>query len=231
MIGGSWDYPEANYTRREEIWAQHVSYTKGFLWFMSTDPSVPTATRHAFANEWGYCGDEFADTAHFPPQLYVREARRLVGDHVFTQNDVLRKVALGNLSIGMGCYGFDSHCEERYACADPRVCTLYDRPYVALQCGAAAPMPGVYQMPLSLLLPQRAQATNLLVPVCPSASHVALATVRMEPQYMILGHAAGALAALAVRHRTPVQDVDPAALHALLLADGAKLAPKDHRQG
>lgn len=115
MIGGSWSYPEADYATRKVIWEAHVNYTKGFLWFMSSDSSVPWSTRQAYANDWGYCGDEFAETDHFPPQLYVREARRLVGDKVLTQNDVLDKTSIGNLSIGMGCYNFDSHCEERCA--------------------------------------------------------------------------------------------------------------------
>ena len=119
---------------------------------------------------------------------------------------------------------FDSHCEERYAC-DPKTppCTDYKKPYVAVQCGCHVSNPGLYQMPVSLLLPKRAEASNLLVPVCASASHVAYATVRMEPQFMILGHAAGVVAALSARHGAAVQDVDLAEMHALLLADGAHL--------
>ena len=119
---------------------------------------------------------------------------------------------------------FDSHCEERYAC-DPKSppCTDYKKPYVAVQCGCHVPNPGVYQMPVSLLLPKRAEAANLLVPVCASASHVAYATVRMEPQFMMLGHAAGVVAALSARHGAAVQDVSLAEMHALLVADGAHL--------
>ena len=221
MIGGSWEYPEANYSERDRIWQAHVDYTKGFLWFMSTDEAVPAEVRHAYAEDWGYCGDEFAATEHFPPQLYVREARRLVGDAVFTQRDAVSKTPLGNLSVGLGCYNFDSHCEERYACTDMTVCTAYAEPYVNTQCGTAAPNPGTYQMPVTLLFPARHEVANLLVPVCSSASHVAYATVRMEPQFMMLGHAAGVVAALSVKNgSTAVQDVDTAALAAALLADG-----------
>lgn len=192
---------------------------------MSSDPSVPEAVRLQYAEDWGLCGDEFEDTGHMSPQLYIREARRLVGDDVFTQNSAMDKTPRGNLSIGMGCYNFDSHCEERYAC-DPRSppCKLYTKPYVAVQCGCHGDSnPGVYQMPVTLLFPKRNEASNLLVPVCASASHVAYATVRMEPQFMILGHAAGVVAALSAKHGTPVQDVDVAEMHALLLADGALL--------
>ena len=235
MIGGSWEYPTANYTRRRQIWQAHVSYTKGFLWFMSSDESVPESISQQFATSWGYCGDEFFDTEeamggpHFPPQLYVREARRLVGDQVFTQVDALNKTPRGNLSIGMGCYNFDSHCEERYAC-DPETsptCTMYNKTYLAVQCGTAVPNPGVYQMPLSVLLPKRTEVSNLLSPVCSSASHVAYATLRMEPQFMILGEAAGLVAALSVQHegRAAVQDVDTAILRRELIASGAKLDP------
>lgn len=229
-IGANWDYPEANYSRRKEIWQDHIDYTNGFLWFMSSDPSVPPKVRMAYATEWGLCGDEFADTDHMSPQLYVREARRLVGGTVFTQNSVMDRSPLGSKSIGMGCYGFDSHCEERYACnpKDKTGCTMYNKSYVAVQCGCAGDRaPGVYQMPISLLFPKRTEATNLLVPVCASASHVAYATIRMEPQFMILGHAAGVIAALSAHQKgndtVAVQDVDTAKLHSLLLLDGALL--------
>jgi hypothetical protein len=146
---------------------------------MSSDPSVPESIRKAYANDWGYCGDEFNKTGHFPPQLYVREARRMIGDHVLTQGDVLNKTDIGHLSIGMGCYNFDSHCEERYACQVEN-CTLYSkRGYAAWQCGVDVPNPGLYQIPLSVILPKRRETTNLIVPVCSSASHVAYATVSL----------------------------------------------------
>jgi hypothetical protein len=191
----------------------HVSYTKGFLWFMFSDSSVPDDIRSQYANDWGYYGSEFHDTDHFPPQLYVREARRLVGQRVFTQNDVTYKFPRGNESVGMGCYGFDSHCEERHACTDPTVCTVYDRPYVNLQCGCGIEPPGVYQIPTWVLFPKKTRVQKLLVPVCSSASHVAYATIRMESQFMILGHAAGVIAALSIQNgnaqqSAPVQDVD-----------------------
>ena len=190
---------------------------------MSSDSSVPASVRAA-QGEWGYCRDEFPETDHFPPQLYIREARRLIGDSVFTQNDVA-SAPLGNASIGLGCYNFDSHCVERYACTNMTECTLYPKPYVAVECSGHAANPGLYQMPASLLLPKRAEVSNLLVPVCASASHVAYATVRMEPQFMVLGHAAGIVAAMSVNNRAAVQDLDLPTLHALLLRDGAKLAP------
>jgi len=192
---------------------------------MSTDESVPEDVRKQYAEDWGYCGDEFTATDGFPPQLYVREARRLVGDQVLTQNLIQKHEPMGNLSVGMGCYNFDSHCVEYYACTDPDVCVLYNKSYTGTECHVGLDNPGIYQMPLWLLFPKREQVTNLLVPVCSSASHVAYATVRMEPQFMILGHAAGVAAALSVQAQTAVQDVNPDDVTALLLADGALLTP------
>jgi FAD dependent oxidoreductase len=225
MIGGSWEYPEANYSYRNIIWDAHVSYTKAFLWFMSSDDSVPVHIRSQYATEWGYCGDEFHETQHFPPQLYVREARRLVGDRVFTQNDAMSKMPRFNESVGMGCYGFDSHCVERYACTDPKQCTVYkNTPYANWQCGCNLPDPGIYQMPIWVLFPKKHQVRNLLVPVCSSASHVAYATLRMEPQFMMLGHAAGVIAALSVQTGPAVQDVNRDAVAERLLRDGQILA-------
>lgn len=129
----------------------------------------------------------------------------------------------------MGCYSFDSHCEERYACADPDECTVYETPYVNLQCGCGGlDNPGIYQMPIWLLYPKKNQVTNLLVPVCSSASHVAYSTVRMEPQLMILGHAAGVIAALSVSTRLDaVQDVEKSVISQFLRADGQLLSLKD----
>ena len=224
-MGHSAEYPEADYDRRDEIWQDHVTYTKEYLWFMSSDPSVPDHVRHAFRDDWGYCGDEFPDTDHFPPQLYVREARRLVGQQVLTQNIVLNKTSLGKESIGMGCYTFDSHCVARYACTDPNLgCRLYNTPFVATEAGTGIlASPGTYEIPWSVLLPQKSQVTNLLVSVCVSASHVAYSTVRMEPQYMIMGHAAGVVAALALRDSKAspvVQDIDLDRLRQLLVQDG-----------
>ena len=85
----------------------------------------------------------------------------------------MRAVRLANPKSITISDNFDSHCEERYACADPELCKLYDKPYVAVQCGCNLPPPGVYQMPLWILYPKKQQAANLLVPVCNSASHVA----------------------------------------------------------
>jgi hypothetical protein len=203
-IGGNWDYPEANYATRARIWQAHVDYIQGFLYFLANDPQVPVPL-HDEINRWGLAKDEFTDNGNWPHQLYVREARRMVGEYVMAQKDIqddLRKPDV----IGMGSYNSDSHNIQRVATPDGAVENEGD-----MQVPVTP-----YQIPYRMLLPKRAEAINLFVPVCFSASHVAYSTLRMEPQYMILGHATGVAARMAIRAGVAVQDVDTAALSARL---------------
>ena len=195
-IGKSWDYPEGNYATRARIWKDHVDYTKGYFYFLAHDPRVPKSLQ-AEVNQWGLAKDEFLDTDHWPHQLYVREARRMVGEYVMVQKDLQTELRKPD-AIGMGSYNSDSHNIQRLATADGAVENEGD-----MQVPVTP-----YQIPFRILLPQRKEASNLLVPVCFSASHVAYSSLRMEPQYMILGHAAGIVAAMAIKKRSAVQDVD-----------------------
>jgi len=208
-LGGSWDYPDASYRRREEIQQQHKNYIAGFLYFLATDPRVPAATQKEL-NAWGLCKDEFADNDNWPYQLYIREARRMVGDFVMTQKDLQTDLTKPD-PIGMGSYNSDSHNVERIVTPEGFVRNEGDM-QVAVQ---------PYQIPYRIMLPKRAEARNLLVPVAFSASHVAYSSVRMEPQYMILGQAAGAAAKLALETSSAVQDIDAAELTARLRKHGA----------
>jgi hypothetical protein len=210
-IGGSWDFPEGNYARRAEIFRAHEEYTKGLVWFLAHDPSVPPALQ-AEINTWGLAKDEFTDNGNFPWQLYIREARRMVGEYVMTQKDIQTSLTKPD-AIGMGSYNSDSHNVERVVNAAG---------YVRNEGDMQVPVTP-YQIPYRMLTPKRGQAANLLVPVCFSASHVAYSTLRMEPQYMILGHAAGVAAALAIRAGTSVQDVDVKELARILVSQGAIL--------
>lgn len=212
-IGGSYGYPTGTYAARAQIRQAHVDYIQGFLFFLATDSRVPAALK-AEMNEWGLCRDEFVDADHWPYQLYVREARRMVGEYVMSQKDVQTELTKPD-AIGMGSYNSDSHNVQR-------------RPDAA---GTAVENEGdmqvrvtPYQIPYRLMLPKRAEATNLLVPVCFSATHVAYSTLRMEPQYMIVGHAAGVAAKMAIDRGVAVQDVDTAALGAKLKAQRAVMA-------
>ena len=129
FIGMNWNYPTASYAARKIMWQAHKDYTQGLLWFLATDPAVPPAVQAA-ANSYGLCRDEFTETDHWPEQLYVREARRLVGDAVFTQTAIEhnRGRPLAD-AIGMGSYNYDSHYAQRYACTDQTRCANFPRPY------------------------------------------------------------------------------------------------------
>jgi hypothetical protein len=210
-IGHSWDYPEATYTGKKTIWDDTLSYTKSFFYFIANDPSVPASIRNDLA-QWGLPRDEFADSGHWPNQLYIREARRMVGVYVIRQADLQTDLTKPD-SIGMGSYNSDSHNIQRVAMPDGSVANEGDVQVHVLP----------YEIPYRVLLPEPAQATNLLVPVCLSATHAAYSSVRMEPQYMIVGQAAGVAAALAIRSKTAVQDVSIPALQQNLRAHGAIL--------
>lgn len=210
-IGRSWEYPNASYRRRAEIWRDHEEYTLGFFWFLAHDPRVPAALQKE-ANQWGLAADEFSDNHNFPYQLYIREARRMIGEYVMTQRDIQTDLAKPD-AIGMGSYNSDSHNVQRIVNAAGFVRNEGDM-QVPVQ---------PYQIPYRILLPKRAEASNLLVPVCFSATHVSYSTLRMEPQYMILGQAAGVAAAMAIAKSIAVQDVDTAALRKTLVSQGAIL--------
>jgi len=211
FIGKSWDYPDAGYADRARIWQDHLRYTQAFFWFLSQDSQVP-ASLQAEVNSWGRAKDEFIDTDHWPNQLYVREGRRMVGEYIMKQSDLQTARAKAD-SIGMGSYNSDSHNVQRLTTPDGDVRNEGDV-QVPVQ---------PYEIPYRVMLPKRDQADNLLVPVCLSASHVAYSSVRMEPQYMIIGQAAGTAAALAIKSKTTVQDIDIATLQRHLRDNSAIL--------
>jgi hypothetical protein len=210
-IGGSWNYPDASYAERARIWQAHKDYQAGLFYFLANDPQVPEALRQEL-NRWGLCKDEFTDTDNWPHQLYIRESRRMVGEYVVVQKDLQTERAKPD-PIGMGSYNSDSHNVERIVGPDGNVRNEGD-----MQVGVQP-----YQIPYRVMLPKQAEAVNLLVPVAFSASHVAYSSLRMEPQYMILGHAAGVAAKLAIESGKPVQAIDVAALIATLRKQGAVL--------
>jgi hypothetical protein len=210
-IGKSWDYPNASYAKRKEIWTDHVNYTKGFFYFLAHDPRVPESLRNE-TNNWGLPKDEFLDMDHWPHQLYIREARRMTSDFVMTQEDVQMDVTKPD-PIGMGSYNSDSHNVQRILKPDGTVENEGD-----MQVPVKP-----YQIPYRVIVPKRAEASNLLVPVCFSASHVAYSSLRMEPQYMMLGQAAGVAAALAIRSQRHVQDIDVRQLVSHLMDQGVTM--------
>ncbi len=214
-VGANYGYPDGDEETRAEIWQDHVDYVQGFLWFLQNDPRVPAELR-AQAAEWGLAKDEFTDNKNWPYALYVREARRMIGQYVMRQGDcttVLRKPD----SIGMGSFIMDSHAVQR----------LVDHDGSVIDEGNFDIAVRPYHIPYRSLTPKKDECENLLVPVCVSATHVAYGTLRMEPQYMIMGQACGVAAVHALRAGKAVQEIDVAALQARLREQKAvlELAP------
>lgn len=211
-IGMNWDYPEASYQRRREIIKEHETYQKGLLYFICTDPRVPSELQQRM-NEWGLAKDEFVDNGHWPHQLYVREARRMIGEYVTTENDVQGRRSSPR-PIGMGSYTMDSHNVQRYVKPDGFVQNEGD-------IGVSPKKP--YQIAYGSLVPKKEHCTNLVVPVCVSSSHIAYGSIRMEPVFMVLAQSAATAASLAIDHNVVIQDVPYPELRRRLLADGQVL--------
>lgn len=205
-IGMNYDYPEASYEKRKAIIQEHETYQKGLFYFIATDPRVPGQVQAKF-NQWGLAKDEFADNDHWPYQLYIREARRMIGSFVMTENEVLSKSPVPQ-PIGMGSYGLDAHNTERYVTKEGYVQNEGD-------IGVRAPKP--YGIAYGSLIPKKGQCENLLVPVCISASHTAYGSMRMEPVFMILGQSAATAAVSAITHHVSVQEVNYDTLKTMLL--------------
>lgn len=214
-IGGNYNYPDATYAQRQEIWNDHYNYTMGLLYFLTNDPSVHADVRKGMS-AWGLPKDEYVDNNNWTFQLYVREGRRMIGEYVMTQKDI-RKGGGVDLTkpdtIGMGSYNSDSHNVQRYITADG-----YIRNEGNMEVNVDP-----YEIPYRMLLPKRAEADNLLVTCTFSASHVAYSTIRMEVQYMIIGEAAGRAAAISVQDNTKVHDIDVTKLQRFLKANDAVL--------
>ncbi len=195
-IGMNYDYPEASYERRREIIRQHTTYQKGLLYFTANDKRVPAEIREEM-NRWGYSKDEFADNGNWPYNIYVREARRMKGVFVMTENEVLGKKPVPH-SIGMGSYTLDSHNIQRYVKPDGFVQNEGD-------IGVEAEQP--YRIDLGSIMPKRDECLNLLVTVCVSSSHTAFGSIRMEPVFMILGQSAGTVACMALDEKKSIYDL------------------------
>lgn len=206
FIGMNYDYPEASYERRKEIIKEHEDYQKGLLYYVANDPRVPKEIHDAM-QQWGLAKDEFTENGNWSRQLYIREARRMLGVYVTTENDVLAKREVPN-PVGMGSYAMDSHNVQRYVTVEGFVQDEGD-------IGVSPQTP--YSISYGSIIPKKEECTNLLVPVCVSSSHIAYGSVRMEPVFMILGQSAVKAAVLAIDKNTAVQDVNYSELKDALL--------------
>lgn len=211
-IGANYGWPEGDYGARERIYQDHVNYQKGLFWFLAHAPDLPEEVRR-IASGWGLASDEFADTGNWPPQLYVREARRMVSDYVLTEDDAFGWRTVED-PVGMASYTLDSHNCKRVV-HNSRV----------VNEGNIEVMPiAPFAIPYRSIRPKRDECANLLVPVCISASHSAYGSVRMEPVLMILGQSAGAAASLALDEADgAVQDLSYSSLHKRLMQEGQVL--------
>lgn len=215
-IGMNYDYPTASYERRRAIIREHERYQKGMMYFLANDPGVPQDVLDV-VSKWGLARDEFTDNNGWPHQIYVREARRMIGEYVMTEHDCLDKTTTPN-SVGMGSYTLDSHNVQRYVKPDGYVQNEGD-------IGVKTPRP--YKVALGSLLPKKSQCENLVVPVCVSSSHMAFGSIRMEPVFMILGQSATTAACLAIDQGIAVQDLEYAVLRERLIADHQVLELED----
>lgn len=216
FIGMNYDYPEGSYEERKEIIKAHEDYQKGLMYYLANDPKVPVEVREKMA-QWGLAKDEFKDNGNWPHQLYIREARRMVGDYVMTEHDTFSERKISD-PVGMGSYSLDSHNVQRYVKADGFVQNEGDI--------GVEPKGGAYQISYGSLIPKEGECANLLVPVCLSSSHIAFGSIRMEPVFMILGQSAAIAASLAIDGNRDVQHVPYADLEKVLLTEKQVLAKR-----
>ncbi|MGK0240909.1 MAG: hypothetical protein ACI92G_004400 [Candidatus Pelagisphaera sp.] len=211
-IGMNYDYPEASYERRAEIIEAHERYQKGLMYFIANDSRVPETVQTEM-NRWGLAKDEFVDNGHWPHQIYVREARRMIGEYVMTEGDTLGSIDPPN-SVGMGSYSLDSHNVQRYVKPDGFVQNEGD-------IGVKPKQP--YKISYESIVPKKDECENLLVSVCVSSSHIAFGSIRMEPVFMTLGQSAATAACQAIDQSSSVQEIDRKELRVRLLEDGQVL--------
>ncbi|MDB5086061.1 MAG: dependent oxidoreductase [Mucilaginibacter sp.] len=213
LISKSWKYPEASYAERAAIFKAHENYTKGLFYFAGHDPRVPEVIRNEML-QYGYPKDEYINTNHFTTQMYVREARRMIGTYVMTQANCQGKEIVDD-GVGMAAYTMDSHNAERIV-VNGMVKNEGD-----VQIGGFRPYPISYRS----LIPKATECSNLVVPVCLSASHIAYGSIRMEPVFMMLGQSAAVAACIAIDDHCTVQEVNVKHLQQVLktnpLADGS----------
>jgi hypothetical protein len=200
FIGENWEYPEADYATREKLTKAHEDYQKGLFYFIGHSPRIPEKIRNEML-EYGYCKDEFTDNGGWPFQLYVREARRMIGEYVMTEHNWSRDTVVDD-GVAIASYGMDSHNTQRII-VDGMVKNEGD-----VQAWRGEDEIRAYPVSYRSITPKREECINLLVPVCLSATHIAYGSIRMEPVFMMLGEAAGAAASLAIDAGSKVQEVN-----------------------
>lgn len=222
LVGGGNDWHSADEAGRKKIWEAHKQYTLEFFHFLTTDPAVPKEMRDHYAR-LGLCNDEFASHDHFSPALYVRESRRMKGQYVISQKDILETPKKDD-PIAVSSFPIDSHDCQRIALKGGGVInegTIYPVKRKNSKQGYA------YHVPYRSILPKPGQCDNLLVPVALSCTHVGISSLRIEGAWMVIGQSAGIAAALAADRDAAVQELPYPALRERLLAQGQVLELPD----
>jgi hypothetical protein len=201
LVGGNYGYPDGDYATRDKIIEEHKNWQLGLLWFMSNDPRVPEWLQLP-ARKWRLPKDEFQHTGGWPPQLYIREARRMQGEYIMSEADCLGRLRATD-PVALGAYAMDSHIVSRY---------VGDDGYVRNEGHIGMALPAPYPISYKAIVPRREECSNLLVPVCISSSHAAYGSIRMEPVFMALGQSAAIAASLAIKQKKTVQKIEYAQL-------------------
>jgi FAD dependent oxidoreductase len=202
LIGGNYAYPNASFAQRRAIQKKHENHIKGFFYFLGNDPRVPEHLRKEMLT-WGYPKDEYLTNNNFSPQMYVREARRMVSDMVMTENHCVGKETVTD-GIGMAAYTMDSHNTQRIVVKDSTgKYQVKNEGDVQKGLGGLDPYPISYRS----IVPKKSQCSNLSVPVCLSASHIAFGSIRMEPVFMVLAQSAATAASMAIDNKSAIQNI------------------------
>lgn len=209
--GDGWNWATLNHDQREVLAARHQRWQRGLVWTLQNHPRVPANIRSRHAG-WGLPADEFTDNGHWPHELYVREARRMVSDFVMTEHHC-RGQAVAADPVALAAYAMDSHHTQRHV-IDGRVSNEGD-----VQLG----LPGPYPVSYRSIIPKVGECENLLVPWCLSSSHMAFGSIRMEPVFMVLAQSAAIAADLALDREISLQEVPYGELRPRLLEAGQSL--------
>jgi hypothetical protein len=213
LLGQNYQYPDGTPEVRQQIIQAHKDHILGLIYFLQNDPEIPVKFQDE-AREWGLAKDEFKENEHFPTRLYIREARRMVGDYVFTEHDV--RMAPGSIrtrnnpdAIAIGDYALNCHGVQAQG-------PLYR--YISE--GDYGHIPPPFQIPFGVIKPRN--VNNLLVTVAVSASHVGFSGLRLEPTWTALGQAAGLAAHLCLKNNVGISQIVVSELQSLLHKSGAK---------
>ena len=229
FIGENYRWPEGGYAEREAIFQKHVKYQQGFMFFLANDESLPDSLRQK-VQAFGLNKSEFPETGGWPHELYVREGRRMISDHVMSEADCLGRIKAED-GVGLASYTIDSHNCQRVVHSGVKIGSETRGNVVRNEGCVDVRVPRPYPVSYRSIVPKETECSNLFVPICLSSSHIAYGSIRMEPVFMILGQSAGTAAAMAIDAGIPVQKVDYARLKNRLLADKQVLEYSDSGKG